>query len=235
MEIVYIILTSLGSFALLFLLTKIMGNRQMSQLSMFDYIIGITIGSIAAEMATSLEGDILQPLTAMIVYALLSVILAVCSNKSIKLRKAVEGQPLILFDNGKLYKNNFKKSKLDLNEFLMQCRDSGYFDLNHIQTAILETNGKISFLPQVLQRPATPADLKLSPNQDKLVTNVILDGNILQENLHSTGNDETWLDKQLDAQGVSKVSEIFLATCDCNNKLTVYIKIVDNKKHTNFE
>ena len=234
MEILHVFLVSLGSFIALFLLTKLMGDRQMSQLSMFDYIIGITIGSIAAEMATSLEDDFMKPLVAMVVYALLSIILAVVSNKSIKFRKVVEGEPIILFDNGKIYRNNFKKAKLDLNEFLTQCRSSGYFDLNHIQTAILETNGKISFLPKALQRPATPADFSLSPCQEKLVTNVIMDGNILYENLHATGNDESWLNKQLDAQGVSKIPEIFLATCDCNNKLSIYIKISD-KKHTNFE
>lgn len=234
MEILHVFLVSVGSFVALFLLTKLMGDRQMSQLSMFDYINGITIGSIAAEMATSLEDDFMKPLTAMAVYALLVILLAIVSNKSLKFRKFVEGEPLLLFDNGKLYRNNLKKAKMDLNEFLTQCRNSGYFDLNNIQTAILESNGKISFLPKAQQRPATPADFNLSPNQDKLVTNIILDGNIMEENLRSTGNDEAWLRKQLEIQGVSKIPEIFLATCDCNNKLSVYIKISD-KKHTNFE
>ncbi|HEX3038103.1 MAG TPA: DUF421 domain-containing protein [Oscillospiraceae bacterium] len=234
MEILHIFLVSVGSFIALFLLTKLMGDRQMSQLSMFDYIIGITIGSIAAEMATSLEDDFMKPLVAMVVYALLSIILAVVSNKSLKFRKFVEGEPILLFDNGKLYRNNLKKAKLDLNEFLTQCRNAGYFDLNNIQTALLETNGKISFLPKAKERPATPADLSLHPNQEKLVTNVVLDGNIMWENLKSTGNDESWLNKQLDLQGVEKISDIFLATCDCNNKLSIYSKIGE-KEHTNFE
>lgn len=227
-------LVSVGSFIALFLLTKLMGDRQMSQLSMFDYINGITIGSIAAEMATSLEDDFMKPLTAMVVYSLLVIILAICSNKSLKFRKIVEGEPLLLFDNGKIYRANLKKAKMDVNEFLTQCRIGGYFDLYHIQTAVLESNGKISFLPKAQQRPATPADLKLAPDQDKLVTNVILDGNIMQENLRSTGNDEVWLKKQLDEQGVSKLSAVFLATCDCKNQLSVYIKISE-KKHTNFD
>lgn len=234
MEILYIFLTSAGSFIALFILTKLMGNRQMSQLSMFDYIIGITIGSIAAEMATSLEDDFMKPLTAMIVYALFSVILAISTNKSLKLRKLIEGEAVILYDDGKIYKNNLKKEKLDLNEFLTQCRNSGYFDLNKIQTAILETNGKISFIPKVLQRPATPEDLNLSPSQEKLVTNVILEGCIMQENLKSTGKDEVWLGKQLEVQNAPKISDIFLATCDSNHKLTVYINLTD-KKNTNFE
>ena len=235
MEILQIILTSVGSFFVLLILTKIMGDRQMSQLSMFDYIIGITIGSIAAEMATALEDDYLKPLVAMAVYALLSVLMAIISNKSIKLRRLIEGKPVILFDNGKLYRKNFKKAKLDINEFLTRCRNSGYFDLNNIQTAILETNGKISFLPKAMQRPATPQDLKLNPTQEKLVTNVIIDGSILYENLRSTGNDESWLKKQLKQQGVSKVTDIFLATCDSNNSLSVYIKLNKSENDHVFE
>lgn len=230
MEIFQIILTSAGSFFVLFLLTKIMGDRQMSQLSMFDYINGITIGSIAAEMATDLE-NFLKPLLAMIVYALLSVLLAIASNKSMKCRRIIEGKPIILFDNGKLYRKNFKKAKLDINEFLTECRNSGYFDLNNIQSAILEVNGKISFLPKSTQRPMIPQDMNLNPQQEKLVTNIIVDGLILKQNLRFTGNDEEWLKKQLKQQGVNKVSDVFLATCDFNNKISVYIKL--NQKMDN--
>ena len=79
-EILYIIALSLGSIIAIFVLTKLMGYRQMSQMSMFDYIIGITIGSIAAEMATSLEENFIQPLTAMIVYALAAVALFLKRN-----------------------------------------------------------------------------------------------------------------------------------------------------------
>ena len=157
------------------------------------------------------------------------------SNKSIKLRKVVEGEPLILLDNGKLYKKNFKKAKLDLNEFLMVCRNEGYFDLNNIQTAILEANGKISFLPQSLQRPATPSDFSLTPDQEKLVVNVILDGILLEENLKFAGKDEQWLKKELASQDISKISDVFLATCDCNNKLSIFRKTEERcKKADNY-
>lgn len=234
MDIVKVIFMSIGSFIALFILTKIMGDRQVSQLSMFDYINGITIGSIAAEMATSLEENFLHPLIAMTIYALFSIAMAILSNKSLKLRKLFEGEPILLYDNGKLYRKNLKKAKMDLNEFLTQCRNSGYFDLNNIQTAVLETNGKISFLPVSAQRPATPADLQLSPAQEKLVINVILDGVVLRENLKFTGNNEEWLNKQLEAQRIKRVSDVFLATCDCNNKLSIYLKLTEKSK-TNFE
>jgi uncharacterized membrane protein YcaP (DUF421 family) len=227
MELFRIFLTAVGSFIVLFILVKIMGKREVSQMSMFDYINGITIGSIAAEMATSLEDDFLKPLIAMLVYAALTFLIAYITCKSMKAREILEGKSLILLDDGKLYKENLRKAKIDLNEFMMQCRSSGYFDVSNIQTAILENNGKISFLPVTEQRPATPYDLNLKPEQEKLLANVIVDGHIIKDNLRVTGNDEKWLEKQLHAQDVSDVSKVFLATCDQNNKLNIYVKLKD--------
>ena len=102
-ETAYIVVLSLGSIVTIFILTKLMGYRQMSQMSMFDYINGITIGSIAAEMATSLEESFVQPLTAMIVYALTAIFLSWLGSKFIKARRLIEGKPLILMDHGELY------------------------------------------------------------------------------------------------------------------------------------
>lgn len=127
MDLLKIVALSFGSVIFLFILTKLMGNKEMSQLSMFDYIIGITIGSIAAEMSTALENDFMQPVIAMAVYAVVSIVISILSYKSIKIRRIVSGNSLILFDNGELYRNNLKKAKLDLNEFLMQCRTSRIF------------------------------------------------------------------------------------------------------------
>ena len=162
MKYLTVVLMSLGSVIILFLLTKLMGKRQIAELSMFDYINGITIGSIAAEMATSLEDDFLEPLIAMVVYAIVSIIISLLSCKSLKIRNFLIGKPLVLIDNGKLVRNNLKKSKLDLSEFLTQCRTSGYFDISKIDTAIMESNGKISFIPISSDRPATPNDFKIN-------------------------------------------------------------------------
>ena len=111
----------------------------------------------------------------------------------------------------------------------------GYFNLSDIQTAILEPNGKISFLPNSQSRPATPSDLNLNPSQEKLVTNVIIDGHVLKENLNYTGNDELWLQKQLVSQGFDNINDVFLATCDSNNNLSVFSKKDFNNSHDIFE
>lgn len=209
MELLKIVLLSFFSIIVLFILSKLMGNKEMSQLSMFDYIISITIGSIAAEMATALESDFMQPLVAMAIYALVSIIISIISYKSLKFRRIISGNSLILLDNGKLYRKNFKKAKLDINEFLMQCRTDGYFNLADIQTAILEANGKISFLPVSQKRPVTPNDMNINIPLEKVVINIILDGKLLKENLYYTGNDEIWLEKQLSSQSINTIEELF--------------------------
>ncbi len=235
MEVLKIIILSISSIITLFILTKIMGNREMAQLSMFDYINSITIGSIAAEMSTSLENSFVQPLTAMIVYATFITIIAYLANKSLKFRRFVSGKSLVLYENGELYRDNFKKTRLDLSEFLSQCRTNGYFNLSDLQSVILEPNGKLSFLPQSKKRPLTPEDMNISINSEKPVANVILDGVILKNNLKSTGNNEVWLNKEIKNQGINDVKDIFLATCDVDNNLTIYVKVPKKTNHSIFE
>lgn len=235
MDLLKVTLLSFGSVFFLFILTKIMGNKEISQLSMFDYIIGITIGSIAAEMSTALESDFMQPLLAMSIYAITSIVISFLSIKSLKIRRFISGPSLILLDNGKLYRKNFKKAKLDINEFLMLCRTSGYFNLSDIQTAIMEANGKISILPKSEKRPANPSDLNLKTDQERITVNVILDGQILKENLYYTGKDELWLEKNLISQNIQNIQDVFLATCDSNNSLSVYLRKDLENKHDFFD
>lgn len=227
MEILEAILTSLFSIITLLLLTKLMGNREMSQLSMFDYINGITIGSIAAELATCEFTDVIKPFVAMVVYACVIILLAISSEKSMRLRRIFNGKSSILYNNGELYYKNLKKARIDINEFLSQCRINGYFNLSGIQTVVLEPNGKFSILPISDERPVFGKDLGVKPEQDTLVANVIIDGKIMQENLRHTGKNEKWLLDQLNAHNVSSIADVFLATCDLNNKLLVF------KKHPN--
>lgn len=221
LDIVQVALTSLGSAVILFLLTKLMGNKQISQMTLFDYVIGITIGSIAAEMSTELETP-QHSVTALVVYGVLAFVISLTVQRSLKARKFVDGQAWVLLDNGKLYRDNFKKVRMDLSEFLSLCRVAGYFDLRQVQTAVMESNGRISFLPVEQHRPATPADLGQNPQQEKLMTTVIMDGHILQENLQKAGKDEIWLKRQLGEQGYANETQVFLAMCDDQNTLAVY-------------
>ncbi len=187
--------TAVVSYLVLFLLTKLVGNKQISQMTMFDYISGISVGSIAAEMATEPESP-LRPLTGMVVYGLLAWGVALWTNKSLAARRAFTGKPLILYDGGTLY------------------RAGGWFDLSQLETVVFEHNGNLSFLPREAYRAAQPTDLSLSPKQSVLMTPVIMDGEVLPENLRSVGKDEVWLTRKLREQGYSAFGEVFLALCD---------------------
>lgn len=222
MEPLKVILTALLSAVTLFILAKLMGHKQIIQLDLFDYITGITIGSIAAELATELENPI-KPLIAMIVYGLITICLSILTHKFSRIRKYINGTPTILMNDGKLYRKNMKKARLDLSEFLVLCRQSGYFDLSAIQTAIFEYNGQLTILPTSGQRPATPDDLSLTPPPACIFTEVIMDGRIMGENLHRKGLNEQWLQKQLELQGYRSAKEVYLGLCDQNNQLSLYV------------
>ena len=221
MTFLYLILTTIGSFVALFIAAKVVGHKQIAQLDFFDYITGITIGSIAAEMATELE-EPWKPLCALLIYGAVTLLLSMLTNKFPRLRKYLSGTPTILMDNGKLYRENLKQAKLDLSEFMVLCRQQGYFDLSSIQTAVFEYNGRLTILPVSSRRPATPEDMNLHPEQEQIFTELIMDGRVLEGNLKRMGLDRSWLDKQLRQQGYHSPREIFLALRDPGGTVLLY-------------
>lgn len=221
MDYLKICLTAFFSAAALFFLTKLMGHKQVAQLDVFDYVNGITIGSIAAEMATELENP-LKPLVALVVYALVAIALSIGSNKFPSLRKVIIGHPVILLDKDKLFRKNFKKAKLDLNEFLCLCRGQGYFDITQIETAVFEHNGSLSILPKTASKALTPSDMKVYPPQEEAVTELIMDGKIDEDNLKRLGRSEKWLESRLNEQGIKRTRDVFLAFSDNKGNLRIY-------------
>ena len=113
-------------------------------------------------------------------------------------------------------------AKLELSEFMVLCRQEGYFNINDIETAIFEYNGRITILPKSGKRPITPEDMGISSEKAQIYTEVIMDGRILHENLKRLGLDLTWLDKQLKSQKYNNASEIYLGICDKSNTLSLF-------------
>ena len=226
MEIIKVILTSVLSAAALFFIAKIIGHKQMSQLDFFDYITGITIGSIAAELATELE-EPWKPLIAMVVYGMVAVILTAVTNKFLRARKFINGTPTIIMNNDKIYRKNMKKAKIDLSEFMVMCRQEGYFNISDIQTAVFEYNGKLTILPKSTKRPVTPKDMNIIPPEEFINTEVIIDGRIMDENLKRMGLNTLWLEQKIKEQGYKNAKEVFLGLCDNKNNLTLYKQTED--------
>lgn len=223
MEIINVVIITIASVITLFVIAKIIGHKQMSQLDFFDYISGITIGSIAAEMILEVEKP-WKPMLAMIIYGLVTFGLAKVTSRFSRARKYINGTPTILMDNGKIYRENLKKAKLDLSEFMVMCRQLGYFNLEDIQTAVFEYNGRLSVLPVSNKRPVNPEDMNLKIPIEHIGTEVIMDGRVLSGNLKRLGFEEKWLQKQLEKQGYHDVKEVFLAICDGDKKLKIYSK-----------
>ena len=222
MDIIKLILTALLSVVALFVVTKIMGHKQVSQLDFFDYVCGITIASIGAELATELE-EPYKPLIALCIWGAAALLLNLVTSKIPVSRKYINGAPTILLSDGKIYRENLKKAKLDLSEFMLLCREAGYFDLDEIQVAVFEHNGQLTVLPRAQSRPLTPADLGIPTKAAHIGTELIMDGRIMGENLTRIGRDAVWLEKRLRAEGVYDIKAIFLAIYrEEEDRLTLY-------------
>ena len=221
MTYLWVFLASVLSVVYLFFITKILGYRQISQLSPFDYVNGISIGSIAANLAIEPERW-LEHLIALSVFGALTLLCSFLTDKSMRFRRFVAGTPLVLLDHGKLYEKNFRRGKLDINEFLTLCRAAGYFDLSGIGTAILEENGSLSVFPKSADRPLTAKDMSLSLPEDELAAAVVIDGKIMHENLKTMSKEEKWLRDELSRQDYSQLKDVFLATLTRSGTLTVF-------------
>ena len=214
----------------LFILTRIMGKKQMSQLNFFDYVIGITIGSIASEYAIVRDIRLEEGFTAMVVISLFSIVFSFISVKSYKGRKILDGTPVMLIENGKILYKNLKKVKLNINDFLEECRQKDIFDIAHIEFAILETSGRLSIQPKSQNRPLTPKDMQIPTEYEGLCANVIIDGIVIEKHLSAANLDKDWLTMELAAQGITSFDDVLLAYIDVSGVLHTHMKDNETSK-----
>lgn len=222
-----IVLRSLLSSFSLFILAKLMGRKQISQLNTFDYIIGITIGSIAAEMTVNKDVEYWVCIVAMTSFALIGVLISYVTTKSITLRRVITGVPIILIERGKIIEEGLNKARFDINDLLQECRANGYFDISEIEYAMMEANGRISFLLKSKYNPVTPNDMKLKVSNKGLCANLVIDGNIMHEHLKNINKDEDWLLTRLKKEGYENCYNILLLICDTKEKFTIYEKNIN--------
>lgn len=229
-ELLDVILRCIISLITLFFVTKMIGKKQVSEFSLFDYVIGISIGNFAAEMALNLDSDYLHGTIAVIVFGLVSYIVSLITLKNLKARKFFIGDPTIIIEDGKILYKNLKKTKIDINDLLEEARINGYFDIFQIDYALMETNGKISFLPKTDYQSPLNKDLKIQTDKTGLCANLIVDGKIIKESLKIMHKDEKWLKHQINVKGY-KLEDIILATLDLKENFKVYGKNVNSKTY----
>jgi uncharacterized membrane protein YcaP (DUF421 family) len=222
LQVFDVMIRSILSLSTLFLITKMLGKKQVSELSVFDYVIGISIGNFAAEMTINLQSQYMNGIVAVVMFGLVAYLVALLTLKSIMLRRFFMGVPTVVIEKGKMLKKNMSKIKLDMNDLLEECRTKGFFDVADIEYAIVEVNGELSILPKEAKRPLTVEDMNLSIKQKGLCANVIIDGHIMNKNIVTIKKSKEWLMKELNKQGYKTHDKILLATVDINYKLNVY-------------
>lgn len=234
-DLLNIFLRTIIVLIILFFIAKMVGKKQISQLNLFDYIVGITIGSIAADISLDLEKDLMAGLVSLFLYGIIAYLISLLTMKSIKARRFFTGVPTVLVENSKIIESGLKKTKIDINELLAEARIAGYFDLDEIEYAIMEVNGNISFLPKDREKPITKKDMNLKSVDTGLTANVIIDGIYMENNMKAIGKNKKWLDHELKILGYDNYDNILLATVDINYKILVYRKDVKPDKNTVLE
>lgn len=223
-DILTTILQSTVSIVMLFILTRLMGKKQVSQLTFFDYVVGISIGSIAAAFAVDSSINYAKGITGLIIYALFPILLSLISLKNYKIRKLLDGKPTILINNGQIIEENLKKTKLTVNDVLEECRHKNAFDLADVEFAVLETSGKVSVELKAPNQPLTPKDMNIQTAYKGLCVNVIIDGELLDDHLQMVHKDQIWIQEELKKQSILDIKEVLLGYIDSSNRFIVQKK-----------
>jgi len=211
-EALVVLARSIIAFVTLFIFARLLGKQQVSQLTFFDYVLGITIGSIAASLSIDLESRAWPHWVGLAVWTLAVLGIQIASTKSTAAAKIFVGEPVVVISKGKLLEETMGRMRYTTGEILEQLRNQGVFDISTVEYAVMESDGQLSVLLKPEHRPATVQDLGLAPPSGGMSAQLIYDGQVIQENLQAAGVDEAWLAKRLREQGINNASEVFLAS-----------------------
>jgi len=228
-EISQVLSHSLIVFVILIVLTRLIGKKFLAQMTFFDFVTGITIGTIGgAYVTTEVRGHyvLLSP----IILTALVVLIGYVTLKSTPARKLIEGEPLVVIQNGKIFEENMRKIRYNMDDLMMQLREKGVFNLSEVESAVLEPHGKLSVLKKSQHLPITPKDLNMATAYKGVSSEIIRDGHIVEQNLKQNNLTHEWLYNELSAKNIKDIREIFLATLSTDGNLYVDLRN-DNPKY----
>lgn len=217
------------SFFTLLILARIMGRKELSQMTFFNFVSAIAIGSIGANLAVSANLTIRNGVLALVGWASFTLLMGVIDIKSRQVRKVIEGNPLIVVKNGQIVEKTLRKARLDSDALRAMLRQKNVFSLADVEYAIFETNGKLSVMKKTAQQPVTKQDMQIPAPASQLYTTstvVISDGKLLEHKLKELNLDAAWLEQQLKQAGIEKVSDVFVAEVQPNGTL-----FIDHRDH----
>jgi len=210
----------IGFFTLL-IFARILGKQQISQLTFFDYVLGITFGSIAATLATDLSSRAWPHWIGLLTWAALGYLMEFTTKKWRYFAKYIEGEPTIVIMNGMIMEQALKKMQYRVSDIIELLRNKDVFDLNEVEFAILEPNGQLSVLKKPEYQNLTAKDMNINKSSTGISTELIYDGILIDENLKQMNKDRAWLLSQLKQQGISDPSEVFLSTLTPSGSLYI--------------
>ncbi|EJP86783.1 DUF421 domain-containing protein [Bacillus cereus] len=217
-----VILRSVFILIILFAITKWLGKRQISQLSFFEYIAGMTIGDIAAQVSTGLDSKFFHGVFAILIFAVVPFFTGILSLKNKTARDFFEGKSTVLIKDGKILEDNLKKEKYTSDELLELLRGKNAFSVADVEFAVLEPSGELNVLLKKDRQPLTAKDISLKVPNEKEPQTVIMDGNVLDEPLSASGHNRAWLHSELEKLGVV-IENVFLGQVDSYGQLTIDI------------
>jgi uncharacterized membrane protein YcaP (DUF421 family) len=217
-----IVIRSFVFLTLLFFMTKILGKKQISELSFFEYVSGITIGSIAGEAIAGLEKNMYQGMLAIVIFSLATLFADILALKSKSFRDFIEGRGTVFIKDGKVLEENLKKEKYSIDELSALLRQKDIYRVADVEFAVLEPRGTLSALLKKENRPLTPKDLQMKVPTEKEPQTVIMDGSILNEALRSAGKSRGWLETELEKLQLT-LDNVFIGQVDSYGELTVDI------------
>lgn len=201
----------LAGLILLFIVTKLLGKTQFSQITPFDFISALILGELVGNAVYDHEVKVQEILFSILIWGVLIYFVEMMTQKFNAARKVLEGEPNIVIQKGMIKYDTLKKSKLDMNQMLSLIRQQGYFSIQEVEYAILETNGMISVLPKSKFDTPTISDLNLPQKTVNLPVILILDGEVIKDNLQEAGKDEKWLHDQLAMQSITNPRDVLFA------------------------
>lgn len=216
-----VLVRSIISFFTLLIFARLLGKEQISQLTFFDYVLGITIGSIAASLTTDLSSRAWPHWIGLLCWAGLGYLMELISMKWRYAAKYIEGEPTVIIMNGKILESTLKKMKYRVSDVLLLLRNKDIFDVSEVDVAIIEPNGQLSVLKKPENEPLTAKDMNIKKQKKGISTEIIYDGILFEENLRQLKKDKEWLMKELKKKGIHRISDVFLATL--NKGGTLYI------------
>lgn len=220
------IIRSVIAFILLLIMARIMGKKQISQLTFFDYCVGITIGSIAASLAVDQNIKISNGIVSLMVWGFIPIILGYLGLKSKLLLQITDGKSDVVIENGKILEKNLKKNQLAVKELMLMLREKGVFNIEDVEMAVFETNGQISILTKSEIQPITPRILGIPVERDHGPVIVISDGQMMKNSLQKLGYTKEWLIGEIQKQGAEEIKDVFLAQID--SKGNVYVDLYED-------